>query len=203
MSRTEKSYILTELILITFNLIIQKERKILPQKVTYLYVEVLIAATSCKNVETLPWKNDLSCRKSLLVTGLWDIILTSLLPPNQSCSSKFWVWSSISSNFDKGWRGDHKHKIMDGLFMPKYGTVSQVLLQLVVASIRRSYKRRFAKTDFRVTMLWQCCDNSKNCYKTQNRGCESPRAVSPLVCDPFIPLSLYVTCGKGGIIHVF
>ena len=54
MSRTEKSYILIELILITFNLIIQKERKILPQKVTYLYVEILIAATSCKNVETLP-----------------------------------------------------------------------------------------------------------------------------------------------------
>ena len=29
--------------------------------------------------------------------------------------------------------GDHKHKIMDRPFMPKYGTVSQVLLQLVVA----------------------------------------------------------------------
>ena len=28
--------------------------------------------------------------------------------------------------------GDHKHKIMDRAFMPKYGTVSQVLLQLVV-----------------------------------------------------------------------
>ena len=28
---------------------------------------------------------------------------------------------------------DHKHKIMDRPFMPKYGTVSQVLLQLVVA----------------------------------------------------------------------
>ena len=23
------------------------------------------------------------------------------------------VWSSIASNFDKGWRRDHKHKIMD------------------------------------------------------------------------------------------
>ena len=91
------------------------------------------ATTTCKNFETLPRKNDLSCFKSLLVTGLWDIILTSLLPPIQSCSSKFWVWSCIASNFDKGWRGDHKHKIMDRPFMPKYGTVSQVLLQLVVA----------------------------------------------------------------------
>ena len=81
-----------------------------------------------------PTKNDLSCFKSLLVTGLWDIILTSLLPPIQSCSSKFWVWSCIASNFDKGWRGDHKHKIMDRPFMPKYGTVSQVVLQLVVAT---------------------------------------------------------------------
>ena len=56
-----------------------------------------------------------------------------LLPPIQSCSSKFWVWSCIASNFDKGCRGDHKHKTMDTPFMPKYGTVSQVLLQLVVA----------------------------------------------------------------------
>ena len=84
----------------------------------------LHATTSCKNVETLPWKNDLSCCKSLLLTGVWDIILTSLLPPIQSCSSKFWVWSCIASNFDKGWRGDHKHKIMDRPFMPKYGSVS-------------------------------------------------------------------------------
>ena len=67
------------LILITLNLIIQKERKILPQKLTYLYVEIFIVATSCKNVETHPWKNDLWCCKLLVVSGLWDIILTSLL----------------------------------------------------------------------------------------------------------------------------
>ena len=47
----------------------------------------LVATISCKNVETHPQKNDLSCFKSLLVTGLWDIILTSLLPLIQSCSS--------------------------------------------------------------------------------------------------------------------
>ena len=82
------------------------------------------ATTSCKNVKTLPRKNDLSCFKSLLITGLWDIILTSLLPPIQSCSSKFWVWPCIASNFDKGWRGGHKHKIMDRPFMAKYGSVS-------------------------------------------------------------------------------
>ena len=28
------------------------------------------------------------------------------------------------SNFDKGWRRDQKHKIMDRPFMPKHGTVS-------------------------------------------------------------------------------
>ena len=44
-------------------------------------VGVLNATTSCKNVETLSQKNNLSCFKSLLVTGLWDKILTSLLPP--------------------------------------------------------------------------------------------------------------------------
>ena len=37
----------------------------------------------------------------------------------------------------KGWRGDHKHKINDRPFMPKYGTVSQVLLQLVVATVKK------------------------------------------------------------------
>ena len=78
-------------------------------------------------------KHNLSCFKSLLVTGLWDKILTSLLPPIQSCSSKFWAWSCIASNFDKGCRGGHKYKTMDRLFKPKYGTVSQVLLQLVAA----------------------------------------------------------------------
>ena len=83
-----------------------------------------IQVTSCKNVKTLPRKNDLSCFKSLLITGLWDIILTSLLPSIQSCSSKFWVRPCIASNFDNGWRGGHKHKIMDRPFMAKYGSVS-------------------------------------------------------------------------------
>ena len=65
------------------------------------------ATTTYKNAETLPRKNDHSCFKPLPITGLWDIILTFLLPPIQSCSSKFWVWSCTASNFDKGWRGDH------------------------------------------------------------------------------------------------
>ena len=51
-----------------------------------------------------PKKNDPSCFKSLLVTGLWDIIQTSLLPSIPRCSSKSWAWSSACS-FDKGWRG--------------------------------------------------------------------------------------------------
>ena len=92
----------------------------------------LVARDFCYN-QLQKCCDDLSCFKSLLVTGLWDIILTSLVPPIQSCSSKFWAWSCIASNFDKGWRGDHKHKIMDRPFMPNYGVVSQVLLQLVVA----------------------------------------------------------------------
>ena len=99
-----------------------------------------LATTSCKNVETLPRKNDPSCFKWLLVTGLWDIILTSLLPPIQSCSPKFWAWSCIASIFDKGWRGasqgqDHGQAIYTNA---KCGTVSQVLLQLVVATLSSS-----------------------------------------------------------------
>ena len=101
------------------------------------------ATTSCKNVETLRRKNDLSCFKSLLVTRLRDIIMISLLPPIQSCSLK-WALSCTATNFYKGRRRDHKHKIMDRPFTPKYGTMCQViyqtwdavfhvLLQLVVA----------------------------------------------------------------------
>ena len=55
------------------------------------------------------------------------------LPP--SSHSKLFLQVYIASNFDKGWRGDHKHKIMDRPLIPKYGTVSQVLLQLVVVSV--------------------------------------------------------------------
>ena len=36
----------------------------------YKDLGLFTATTSCKNVETLPRKNDLSCFKSLLVTGL-------------------------------------------------------------------------------------------------------------------------------------
>ena len=145
---------------------IQWNSKIHDTKMTVLW-----ATTKCKNVETLPRKSDLSCFKSLLVIGLWDMILPSLLPPIQSFSSKFWVWSCIASNFDKGWRGDHKHKIMDRPFMPKYGTVSKVLLQLVVGTellliyiwqvlmlkfvfAPKSY-RVFRETDPRPECLWR------------------------------------------------
>ena len=92
-------------------------------------------------------KNNLSCFKSLLVTGLWDKILSPPPPPIQSCSSMFWAWSCIASNFEKGWRGDHKHKIMDRQFKPKYGTVSQVLLQLAV-SFTFYFKKLFPRLSF-------------------------------------------------------
>ena len=58
-----------------------------------------------------------------------NIILTSLLPPIQSCSSKFWVWSCIASNFDKGWRG---------------GSQAQDHGQTIYAKIRYSVSSTFA-----------------------------------------------------------
>ena len=74
------------------------------------------------------------------ITRLWDMILISLLPSIQRCSSKFWAWSCIVSNFDKGRRGDHKHKIINcasvnvwSAVKAKQGTVSQGFLQVVVA----------------------------------------------------------------------
>ena len=59
---------------------------------------------SCKNVETLTKKQPFLLQ---IATSHRSVskILTSLLPPIQSCSSKFWAWSCIASNFDKGCRG--------------------------------------------------------------------------------------------------
>ena len=114
-------------------------------------------------------KTDLSCFKSLLVTGLWDITLTSLLPPIQSCCSKFWAWSWIASNFDKGWRGDHKHKVMDRLFMSKYGTVSQVLLQLVVARAAMIHFLALYDTDRVRTESWIFLEKVLKCTQPFSR----------------------------------
>ena len=55
--------------------------------------------------------------------------------PHPSHSKLFLQGWSMASNFDKGWRGGHKHKIMDRPFKPKYCTVSQVLLQVVIAAV--------------------------------------------------------------------
>ena len=88
-------------------------------------IKLVSATTSCKNVETLPCKNDLSYFKSLLVKGLWDNYYT-VLPSSIQSSSKFWAWwwPSIASNFDTGWRGDHKHKIMAIYAKIQYNCVS-------------------------------------------------------------------------------
>ena len=67
------------------------------------------ATISCKNVETLPENQPF-----LLQIAPGHRSVTSLLPPIQSCCSKIWAWSCIASNFYKGWKGDHKHKIDHG-----------------------------------------------------------------------------------------
>ena len=54
-----------------------------------------------------------------------------------------------------------------------------------------------------VTILRQLKTFSEQFYDTQNRRCESSRVTSPLVCDPFLPLSPHVRCRKEGIIHLF
>ena len=90
------------------------------------------ATTSCKIVETLS-----RIRSFLLQVAAGHRSVrynTDLPPPSHSkLNLQVWVWSCIANNFDKGWRGNHRDKIMDRPFMPKYGTVSRVLWQLVVA----------------------------------------------------------------------
>ena len=67
-----------------------------------------LATTCCKNVETLSRKKQ---RVLLQIAASHrSVRLNSDLPPLppppiQSCSSKFWAWSCIASNFEKGWRG--------------------------------------------------------------------------------------------------
>ena len=74
---------------------------------------------------------------------------TDLPPPFHS--KLFLQVLSIASNFDKGWRGDHKHKIMDRPFMPKYGTMSQVLFQLVVVIMLGITVCRFSNSCERIS----------------------------------------------------
>ena len=81
--------------------------------------------TSCYNQLQTCWDTPTKKRPFLLqiATGHRSVRYNADLPPPSRW--KLFVY--------RGWRRHHKHKIMDRPFMPKYGTVSQVLLQLVVA----------------------------------------------------------------------
>ena len=96
--------------------------KCYPWRVSMFSRSIIPSATSCcKNVKTLPQ----------IAPGHRSVRYNTDFPPPSHL--KLFPTSCVASNFDKGWRGDHKHKIMDRPCMSKYGTVSQVLLQLVVA----------------------------------------------------------------------
>ena len=77
--------------------------------------------------------------KLLLVARLWYIILTGPpplpFPSIQSISTKYGL--VLQATLIRGGGGDHKHKIMDRSFKQKWGTVSQVFLQLIVALWKR------------------------------------------------------------------
>ena len=94
------------------------------------------ATTSCKNVvETVGRKNDLSSFKSLLVTGLWYIILTSpslpfkFVPPSVEHGLVL-----LATSLRGG--GGIKSARVERPFKANNSTMSQVLLQLVV-TVRR------------------------------------------------------------------
>ncbi|CAH3152027.1 unnamed protein product [Porites evermanni] len=82
-------------------------------------------------------------------------------------------------NFDNGWRRDHKHKIMDGLFAKIRFSVSSTFAtgwgfnkEILHEAICND---EFSGNNV-VTMLRQLKTFSEHFYNTQNRGCESPRA---------------------------
>ena len=97
------------------------------------YQSGLFATTSCKNVETLPRRNGLSCFKSLLVTGLRDIILTSL--PFKVVHPSFVYGLVLLATLIRGGGGIKSTRSWTGHLCHLYGTVSHVLLQLVVAFV--------------------------------------------------------------------
>ena len=53
----------------------------------------------------------------------------------------------------EGGGGGHKHKIMDEPFKPKYGTVSQVLLQLLLETYSIRFFMGNRKVQFAIKLL--------------------------------------------------
>ena len=78
-------------------------------------------------------KTDLSCFKSLLVTGLRDIILTSL--SFKVVHPSFVYGLVLLPTFIRGGGGIKSTRSWTGHLCHLYGTVSHVLLQLVVAFV--------------------------------------------------------------------
>ena len=100
------------------------------------------------------------------------------LPPIQSCSSKFWAWFCIASNFDNGWRGDHNHKIMDRSFMPKYGSVSSTFATCSIFSLT-------VKTH--IVVLWFAVYSVRILVRRRHHECFRARVSSvgsrPILCN--------------------
>ena len=158
-----------------YDLCMASGSKSIQMRATFYYQKCYNQLQKCWDT---PTKNDFSCFKSLLVTGLWDIILNSLLPPIQSCSSKFWVWPCIASNFDKVWRREHKHKIMDRLFMPKYGSVSSTF-----ATGCSSFHEITRAHDFMLELL--TLSAPLILYETQRKNTPNKSPVSQANLQPF------------------
>ena len=119
------------------------------------------ASTSCKTVETLPQRNDLPCFKSLLVPGLWDIILTSLLPPIQSFEHGFVLLAILIRGGGGSQAQDHGQAIyakirysVSSTFTT--GCCSQVTMR-PMASLwnRNTYITCKIKTNFSYNTDWQ------------------------------------------------
>ena len=99
------------------------------------------ATNSCKNVETLQWKTGLSllqisasCTSVIYNTDRPSLPFPSLslkvVPPRQ-------YGLVLLATLIRGGGGNHKHKIMDRSFKQKWGTVSQVFLQLIAALYKK------------------------------------------------------------------
>ena len=108
-----------------WSIMLLKSKKFRGQVKMTVWLVHATCTTSCKNVEALLQKNQPFLLQSLLVTGLWDMILPPPPSPIQSCSFKFRVMV-LPASLIRGGGGSQAQDHGQTIYA-KYGTVSQVL----------------------------------------------------------------------------
>ena len=135
-------------------------------------------------------KNNLSCFKSLLVTGLWDKILTPLLPPFKVVPPSFEHGLVLLATLKRGggevtstrsWTGHLSQNTVQCL---KYFCNWLSLLITTVSGAVRSFPLDVtaAKLVYKTMKRWLCCwtENKKSCADSTLFSCRIKRTFNEL-----------------------